>query len=345
MIGAAQKMIDVYEKIGLMSSVDAPVLIRGESGTGKELVARAIHNFSARSQSQFVAVNCGALPETLLESELFGHERGAFTGANGPKPGLFEVADDGTIFLDEIGTLTQTLQVKLLRVLQDGEYRRLGGTQAKRSRARVIAATDDPLEELIQKKQFRSALFYRLNVLSITLPPLRERAEDIPALIEQFVNQYAAKFGKAPPRTPETVLAKAIAFPWPGNVRQLENAMQRAVLLCRGETLAAKDVFGEDELIGSEQGATDEEEWWPTGLDKERVGKAWRLLDDCENLARQNGSVTHQALADAKGCTRANITQTLNSMKSEMHALLAHAVHRGRWLAARPSIARWKRFS
>src|SRR5688572_31202935 len=212
-------VLDLVERV---APTDATLLIQGESGTGKEVIAKAVHHASPRAARPFVAVNCGAVPETLLESELFGFTRGAFTGAVASKLGLFEEAHGGTLLLDEIAEMPAALQVKLLRVLQSGEIRRLGATQATTIDVRVISATNGDLAALISQGTFREDLFYRLNVIQIVLPPLRDRREDIPALAEHFLARSATKLGRTLRLAPET-LERLLRYPWPGNVRELEN--------------------------------------------------------------------------------------------------------------------------
>jgi DNA-binding NtrC family response regulator len=219
----------------------ATVLIQGESGTGKELIAKAIHHTSRRARGPFVAVNCGAVPETLLESELFGHLKGAFTGAIGTKKGLFEEAHEGTLFLDEIGEMTPGLQVKVLRSLQDGEIRPVGSTQPTTVDVRVLAATHRNLELMIREGSFREDLFYRLNVIALALPPLRDRREDIPILAQRFLDDHGSKLGRQL-RLSSDALDCLLAYPWPGNVRELENAMARTAILSRGETAGPEDL-------------------------------------------------------------------------------------------------------
>jgi len=240
-VARALQMRDVLDLVMRVAPTDATVLIRGESGTGKELIAKALHHASRRTRGPFVAVNCGAVPETLLESELFGHVRGAFTGATGAKKGLFEEAHDGTLFLDEIGEMTPALQVKVLRALQDGEIRAVGSTQASTVDVRVLAATHRDLEQMIHQGAFREDLFYRLNVITVALPPLRERREDIPALAGHFLERHGEKLGRALRLSPEA-LDRLLAYPWPGNVRELENAMERTAILSRSETVSAADL-------------------------------------------------------------------------------------------------------
>jgi transcriptional regulator with GAF, ATPase, and Fis domain len=220
----------IVEFIRKIAGSDAPVLVLGESGTGKELVARAIHRQSTRAQKPFVAVNCGALAENLLESELFGHEKGAFTGAVKDKPGRFELADAGTIFLDEIGEISEGFQLKLLRVLQEGELERVGGTQTIKVDVRVVAATSKDLKEEARRKKFREDLYYRLNVLSVALPPLRERKGDLPLLIQHFMRREGGDI-----RLSKNVMEALTAYSWRGNIRELESAVRRAVLFARAE--------------------------------------------------------------------------------------------------------------
>ena len=237
LIGSSAPMLDVFITIGKVAETDSTVLICGESGTGKELVAEAIHNYSHRKAKPFVVVNCAAIPENLLETELFGHERGAFTGAVGRKAGRFEMADGGTIFLDEIGELSPGLQAKLLRVLQERTFERVGGTETIRGNFRVIAATNRDLEASVREKVFREDLFYRLNVVRISIPPLRERRADIVSLAEHFLRSYSEKNGlPAVGFSDEAVLMLQNYF-YPGNVRELENMVERAILMARGRVL------------------------------------------------------------------------------------------------------------
>jgi len=220
-----------------VSATDATVLVLGESGTGKELIARAIHNISNRSKKPLVKVNCAALPANLIESELFGHEKGAFTGAMERKIGRFELADGGTIFLDEIGEIPVELQSKLLRVLQEGEFERLGNPRTMKVNVRVIAATNRNLEQAIEKKEFREDLYYRINVFPIVCPPLRDRKEDIPLLVKHFCQKYEAKIGKKIHTIPAPVMDTLMAYNWPGNIRELENIIERALILSRNGIL------------------------------------------------------------------------------------------------------------
>jgi len=236
------KMEEVMGLVARVAPSQATVLIRGESGTGKELIANAIHYASPRSEKPWVKVSCAAIPETLLESELFGHERGAFTGATHRRIGRFEEADGGSIFLDEIGDLSPSTQVKLLRVLQNKEFQRLGSNSTLQTDVRVITATHRNLEEAIQKELFREDLYYRLNVISIALPPLRERKEDIPLLIDYFLKKYSEENQKTITDISKEARSLLLRHPYPGNVRELENLMERAVVLCRGELITTQDL-------------------------------------------------------------------------------------------------------
>jgi len=241
-IGKSPGMQEVFRTIRDISPFDLNVLIQGQSGTGKELVAKAIHYSSKRRQSPFVAINCAALTETLIESELFGHERGAFTGAFEKKKGLFEAANGGTIFLDEIGEMPLSLQSKLLRVLETGEMRRVGGTGTLRVNVRVIAASNKELEKVITQGGFREDLYYRLNVISVNLPPLKERIEDIPLLVQRFINTSCKRAGKKAMKVQPRTMEVLLSYPWPGNVRELENALERAVVLAQGDEIRVEDL-------------------------------------------------------------------------------------------------------
>jgi len=241
-VGASGPMLEVFKTVARVATTRSTVLIQGESGTGKELIARTIHFNSDRAQGPFVTVDCGALPETLLESELFGHERGAFTGATALKRGLFEVGRGGTCFLDEIGDVSPAVQARLLRVLQEHETKRVGGTDSIKVDARVIAATNKNLEVLVKTHRFREDLFYRLSVVTLTLPPLRERPDDIPLLAEFFLRKYGKEAGKVVERIAPEAMALLSAHPWPGNVRELEHAIERAVVLTQNPTLLPQDL-------------------------------------------------------------------------------------------------------
>jgi transcriptional regulator with GAF, ATPase, and Fis domain len=237
LIGSSPKFQALLTEVAMVAPVDSAVLIQGETGTGKELIARAIHEASPRRNHRFVAVNCAALPGALLESELFGHERGAFTGACTQTKGRFQMADGGTLFLDEIGDMPLELQPKLLRALQEREFERLGSSQTVRVDVRVVAATNQDLAELVTKKLFRVDLFYRLNVFPLCLPPLRERVQDILPLTEFFVAKFAARLNKTIDLIPDEVVELLKAHDWPGNIRELQNCIERAVLFSPGSVL------------------------------------------------------------------------------------------------------------
>jgi len=236
-VGHSPAIADVIRRIELVSATRSTVLITGETGTGKELVARAVHHRSAQRDMPFIKVNCAAIPETLLESELFGHVKGAFTDATGTKRGKFSLADRGSIFLDEIGTMSAGLQAKLLRVLQEREIEPLGGERTERVDVRVIAATNRDLQQLVGAGRFQDDLFYRLHVVPIVVPPLRERIEDVPMLVEYFARKHATRCGKAIDSLEQGIMARLQAYRWPGNVRELENTIERAVVLSTGSTI------------------------------------------------------------------------------------------------------------
>jgi two-component system response regulator AtoC len=302
MVGKSGAMQRVYELVEKVSASDATVLIRGESGTGKELVASAIHNLSRRKDQPLVAVNCGALPESLLESELFGHEKGAFTGANRQKLGRFELAGKGTIFLDEIGDVTTATQIKLLRVLQAREIVRLGGTETIRIQARTIAATNRNLEEAVKNNTFREDLYYRINVFPIFLPPLRDRKEDIPDLVAHFLQMQVSQ--------PDKIAAKAlrllIDYAWPGNVRELENVIGRSLIMAGDDMIKVSDlpphIRGESEMpIGLD--TEDEENYNMNEMEKRLIHKA---------LARAEGNKTRAA--KMLGITRRQLYSKMERM-------------------------------
>ncbi len=242
-IGESPALLREIQKIPQMARCDATVLISGETGTGKEVIARSVHYLSPRADQPFVAVNCGAIPVDLIENELFGHESGAFTSATTPQAGVIQEADRGTLFLDEIDALSLQAQVKLLRFLQEKEYRPLGGPKTRRIDTRVIAASSVNFEEALHAGRFRQDLYYRLNVLPIILPPLRNRREDIPLLARHFVEKYSAEFHLTPGDITPGAMEKLLVYPWPGNVRELENVVQRAMLLCQSATIQPKDVL------------------------------------------------------------------------------------------------------
>jgi two-component system, NtrC family, response regulator HydG len=285
---AFRRMMMLVEQV---ASSSATVLIQGDSGTGKELVARAIHERSARASKPFVAVNCAALPETLLESELFGYERGAFTGAAGRKEGRFEMADGGTLFLDEVADLSTVTQPKILRVLQEGEFERLGGTRSLRVDVRMVAASNQDLAQMVREKRFREDLFYRLNVITVHVPPLRERREDIQMLAQHFLRLYAAKNNRRLDGLSDDALRRLEAYAWPGNVRELENVIERGVVLARGIQMDVADL--PPEIAGATP--------LPEGVLTVRIGTPLaeveqRLLDETLRVTKGNKTLTARLL-------------------------------------------------
>jgi len=240
-VGASRAIQQVSALIQKVAPSNATALLLGESGTGKELFARALHQMGTRAGRPFIAINCAAIPDTLLENELFGHEKGAYTGAQSQKQGKFELADTGTLFLDEIGDLSPAVQAKLLRVLQDGAFERVGGTRPIQVDVRIIAATNTDLARAVRERRFREDLFFRLNVFPISIPPLRERPEDIPMLVTHFVHRFAQEMRKEVREVTPEALKGLMAYPWPGNVRELENFIERAVILAAGPTLTVQD--------------------------------------------------------------------------------------------------------
>jgi len=253
-VGKSDAMQQVFKMIGRVAASDAPVMVTGESGSGKELVARAIHNYSTRSNKSFLAINCAAIPESLLESELFGHEKGSFTGAHSQRIGRFEQSDNGTLFLDEIGEMPLQVQSKILRVLQEGEFSRVGGNSTIRTNVRIVCATNRNLEEEVAKKTFREDLFYRLNVVRVHLPPLRSRTDDIRLLAEYFLQKIAHQKHRPLLKLSEEAARVLEGYPWPGNVRELENTMQRATVLATADVLLPKDIpLGQVANLASEK--------------------------------------------------------------------------------------------
>src|SRR5262245_30773957 len=238
-IGSSAPFLAVLSKVTHVAAVHCSVLLCGETGTGKEVIARAIHDRSRRRHQRFVAINCAAIPATLLESELFGWERGAFTGAVTARIGRFQAADGGTLFLDEIGELPLELQPKLLRAIQEQEFERVGSSQPTRVDVRIVAATNQNLERMVAERRFRPDLYYRLNVFPIQLPSLHERADDIPLLVEHFVREFGERHGRSIRQIPDAVMNAMIAYSWPGNVRELQNFIERSVILSRGSELCA----------------------------------------------------------------------------------------------------------
>jgi two-component system response regulator HydG len=289
-IGSSPPLRRVLDIATQAAPSSATVLVLGESGTGKELIARYIHEHSARARAPFIAVNCAAIPETILEAELFGHERGAFTGALSRREGRFAKASGGTLFLDEIGELSAAVQVKLLRVLQEGEYEPVGGDTV-RADVRIVAATNKDLRAEVAAGRFREDLFYRLNVIAITAPPLRSRREDIPLLVDHFLGVYCAKNNRSRLEAPRDVLQILTDYSWPGNVRELENVVERAVVLCRGDRLTPDDL---PESIQKEPGAEPSSLTFSVGTPLDEVER--RLIRETLRHARGDKSVAAQLL-------------------------------------------------
>jgi DNA-binding NtrC family response regulator len=284
-IGKSPAMQQVFEMIKAVTDTNATVLITGETGTGKELVARAIHSNSPRRYGPFVATSCGALPDTLLESELFGYEKGAFTGADRTKKGRFELADGGTLFLDEVGDISMKTQIKLLRVLQERSFRRLGGTNVIEVDVRVITATNRDLAALVRADSFRSDLYYRLNVVSIHLPPLRERKEDIPLLAAHFINKYNVEFNKKFDRVDRKAMGLMMEYHWPGNIRELENVIERAIVIDQGPEVKARHLpFCNIEVPVSEE-AQSLEDMEKLHIEKMLARHNWNIAKTARALA------------------------------------------------------------
>jgi two-component system response regulator PilR (NtrC family) len=297
LLGKSAPMGRLYEMIRKIAPARTSVLLVGESGTGKELAARALHELGPRADRPFVAINCGAIPESLLESELFGHVKGAFTGATGDKEGLFEAARGGTLFLDEVGELPQAMQVKLLRALQERKVKPVGGVGERDVDVRVVAATNRDLETEVERGSFRQDLFYRLNVIQIRMPPLRERREDVPLLVEHFLRKFSAEHGRAVTEIDPVALATLGAYAFPGNVRELENLIERAVTLSSGTRITAEEL---PELRPSGRGgsgglATAGPEFPPEGLDLEREVESFERGIILRALDRTGGNRTEAA--------------------------------------------------
>jgi DNA-binding NtrC family response regulator len=285
-IGRSRAWLEVLRLAETVAPTDSTVLITGESGTGKEVVARYIHDLSTRSNDSFLSINCGALPESLLESELFGHVKGSFTGAVKDKTGLFAAAENGTFFLDEIGETTASTQVKLLRVLQQREVIPVGATESLSVNARVLAATNRDLEDEIKRGSFRSDLFYRLNVIALHLPPLRQRADDIPLLAASFLARSAAQRGEGVKSLSESATDAMMAYQWPGNVRELENALERAVIMCSSETIGADDLPERVTARRAEPLVSERVPTTPTLEAIERAYIGWVLQNEGGNKSR-----------------------------------------------------------
>jgi DNA-binding NtrC family response regulator len=290
-IGRSMRMKQVFELIENVADIDSTVLIQGESGTGKEVIAQAIHEKGSRRDGPFISVNCAAIPENLLESELFGHEKGSFTGAVSSKKGRFELADHGTLFLDEIAEMNLNIQVDLLRVLQSREFRRVGGSKLIRIDVRVIASTNRDLEKEVEKGNFRQDLYYRLNVIPIELPSLRERKEDIPLLIEYFINKYKKKTKRNIEGITEKAQSLLVEYDWPGNVRELENTIERAIVLGKADSIE------------------------PANLPEKIRKFAQKKIQVCYPLNRPLGDIEKEYIVQVLSSTNWNITKTANLLK------------------------------
>jgi two-component system response regulator HydG len=305
-IGTSEAMRRVFEAMALVAPTEATVLILGESGTGKELVAQAIHANSPRRAGPLITVNCAALPEALLESELFGHERGAFTGATNRRVGRFELAHGGTIFLDEVGDLTPAAQIRLLRVLQSQEFERVGGTETLKVDVRVIAATNKDLEAAVRAGTFREDLLYRLRVFPLTMPPLRERRDDIPLLTEHFLRRHAERHRRRLRGLTPRALDLLMRYDWPGNVRELEHMIERAVILARGEHITPEELPPNIQAVsGAVEGSANQERPLPVGLTLKEVER--ELI--CKTLERTGGNRTKAA--EILGISRATLHNKL----------------------------------
>src|SRR5687767_2589679 len=289
-LGRSRPMQSLFQLLETVARTSSTLLVTGETGTGKELAARAIHHNSARRANRFVALNCSAIPETLLEAELFGHARGAFTGAVGTRQGRFEQAHKGTLFLDEVGTMSPALQAKLLRVLQEREFERVGDSHTIKVDVRVIAATHSDLEKMVADGAFREDLYYRLNVIPVKLPPLRDRREDIPLLVQHFAQRLSADQGRGPATVSQDAMRKLMAYAWPGNVRQLENAVERALAFSQGRGQIDVQDFSPD-IQNQPASAEPIEPWLPDeGLDLERYMSGVELALIRRSLERTRGN-------------------------------------------------------
>ncbi len=305
-VGNSPALREVLNLVDMVARSDSTVLLLGETGTGKELIARSIHNCSRRKDRALMKVNCAAIPSGLLESELFGHERGAFTGAINQKTGRVELADQGSLFLDEIGDIPLELQPKLLRVLQEREFERLGSTRTKKVDVRVVAATHRDLEEMIVQKQFRRDLYYRLNVFPISIPPLRERLEDIPLLVRHFAQQFAKRMNKTIDAIPFETMEALKRYPWPGNIRELQNVIERAVVVHETGSLAVKKSWLSRECLNTEPAIQPLFKRSPSG-DREMIGAA---------LAETRGRVSGPSGAAAKlGLPPSTLESKIRSMR------------------------------
>ena len=319
-IGGSQAIQKIYKMVDNVAKTSSTALITGDSGTGKELIARAIHAKSPRAKGPFVKVSCAALPETLLESELFGHEKGSFTGAVAQRKGRFELADKGTLFLDEIGEIPLSVQVKLLRVIQEREFERLGGTKTIKTDTRIISATNKNLKAEVEKGTFREDLYYRLNVITIESPPLRERVQDIPLLAYHFLERYALEMNKPMASFTDEAIACLAAYDWPGNVRELQNVIERAVALAQGSVVGLSD-FPEN-IRGTGRGVFRMEmEAEPNAIPSFRAAKsAWEKSYIERALAKYQGNISHTA--EAIDLARKNLQEKIKFYGIDIQRLL-----------------------
>jgi DNA-binding NtrC family response regulator len=323
-IGSSPSMLRVYQLVRSVTNLNAAVLVTGDSGTGKELIARAIHNLGSRANKPFVAVSCGAIPETLIEAELFGHEKGAFTGTVGAREGYFEQAGDGTLFLDEIGDLSIFTQVKLLRVLQQMEFSRLGSSKLTPLRARLIFATHQDLVKLVAEGKFRQDLYYRINVMRIDSPPLQDRVEDIPLIARHFLRHYAGVFQKPMDEIEPDALEMLRGYAWPGNVRELENVLQRAIILAPGRAVRAEDLNLNNHEQEEDTGAFDEvvdiADYQPTSS-FERQLRDYKIRLAVSAVREANGNKT--LAARSLSISRAYLHRLLRLAETDSEAIYA----------------------
>jgi len=332
-VGRSGSVVDLIRRIDLVSQARSTVLITGETGTGKELVARAIHSGSAQRHMPFIKINCAAIPDALLESELFGHVKGAFTGAVGVKRGKFSLANGGSIFLDEIGTMSVDLQAKLLRVLQEREIEPLGSERVEHVDVRVIAATNRDLAQLVEEGRFQDDLFYRLHVIPIAVPPLRERLEDIPMLVEYFARKHAARIGKSIEALEDGVIAPLLEYHWPGNVRQLENTIERAVVLTTSATIT-RDVVIVDSGLGKRSAGVpslklrENIDW----VERETVRRALAMVTEKQQAARLMG-ISPRALSYYLA-KHSSLDRNESETRSSDSRLPTHQIEAGRLATA-----------
>jgi two-component system, NtrC family, response regulator AtoC len=319
LVGQSPVLEQLYAVIEKVADTPSTVLISGESGTGKELVARALHANSSRKDGPFIKINCAAIPKTLVESELFGYEKGAFTGAVGSKPGRFELADAGTLFLDEVGEIPVEMQVKLLRVLQESEFERVGGIKTIKVDVRLVTATNRDLQKEVASGNFREDLFYRLNVVPVLLPPLRERKSDIPLLVEHFVSKFNERLKKKVTRVEDDALQHLIAHPWPGNIRELENVLERTLLFCEGSSIRARDLPPELSGLNAPPPAADAPaRALDAGPSKPTDARASSLK---EMVRQETDRLERELIVRALDETGGNVTQAARKLKISRKSL------------------------